>query len=177
MPPRACRIHVCGGRHQCRAQWTGGGGSRNAQQEALRGERSVPRAHGDFAELTHAQRACMLQYSSKVRCVFVTTHVPYAEVPRLLTKERILDTLELGAQAMRRIGCIDGNEQKISVRGSTRMPASTDCLRREAIISPAIELARDRGFDVEGPIPPDTACCPARRAVLCCCITTKAISR
>ena len=57
-----------------------------------------------FAALTHAQRACMLQYSSEVRCVFVTTHVPYAEVPRLLTKERILDTLELGAQAMRRIG-------------------------------------------------------------------------
>ena len=48
-----------------------------------------------FAELTHAQRACMLQYSNEVRCVFVTTHVPYAEVPRLLTKERILDTLEL----------------------------------------------------------------------------------
>ena len=33
----------------------------------------------------------------------------------------------------------------------------------ETIISPAIELARERGFDVEGPIPPDTAFLPAKR--------------
>ena len=45
----------------------------------------------------------MLQYSSEVRAVFVTTHVGYAEVPGLLTKAAILDTIELGAQAMRRI--------------------------------------------------------------------------
>ena len=52
-----------------------------------------------FAAKTHAQCSCMLQYSSEVRCVFVTTHVGYGEVPKLLTRERILDTLELGAQA------------------------------------------------------------------------------
>ena len=118
-----------------------------------------------FAALTHAQRACMLQYSSEVRCVFVTTHVPYAEVPRLLTKERILDTLELGAQAMRRIGCIDGNEPKIGVLGLNPHAGEHGLFGNEedTIISPAIELARDRGFDVEGPIPPDTAFLPAKR--------------
>ena len=118
-----------------------------------------------FAELTHAQRACMLQYSNEVRCVFVTTHVPYAEVPRLLTKERILDTLELGAQAMRRIGCIDGNEPKIGVLGLNPHAGEHGLFgdEEETIISPAIELARDRGFDVEGPIPPDTAFLPAKR--------------
>ena len=67
-----------------------------------------------FAARTHAQCSCMLQYSSEVRCVFVTTHVGYAEVPGLLTRERILDTLELGAQAMRRIR---GSEPKIGVLG------------------------------------------------------------
>ena len=118
-----------------------------------------------FAELTHAQRACMLQYSNEVRCVFVTTHVPYAEVPRLLTKERILDTLELGAQAMRRIGCIDGNEPKIGVLGRNPHAGEHGLFgnEEETIISPAIELARERGFDVEGPIPPDTAFLPAKR--------------
>ena len=107
----------------------------------------------------------MLQYSSEVRCVFVTTHVPYAEVPRLLTKERILDTLELGAQAMRRIGCIDGNEPKIGVLGLNPHAGEHGLFGNEedTIISPAIELARDRGFDVEGPIPPDTAFLPAKR--------------
>ena len=118
-----------------------------------------------FAALTHAQRACMLQYSSEVRCVFVTTHVPYAEVPRLLTKERILDTLELGAQAMRRIGCIDGNEPKIGVLGLNPHAGEHGLFgnEEETIIGPAIETARDRGFDVEGPIPPDTAFLPAKR--------------
>ena len=118
-----------------------------------------------FAALTHAQRACMLQYSSEVRCVFATTHVPYAEVPRLLTKERILDTLELGAQAMRRIGCIDGNEPKIGVLGLNPHAGEHGLFgnEEETIISPAIELARERGFDVEGPIPPDTAFLPAKR--------------
>ena len=33
----------------------------------------------------------------------------------------------------------------------------------EMIIGPAIELARERGFDVEGPIPPATAFLPAKR--------------
>ena len=118
-----------------------------------------------FAALTHAQRACMLQYSSEVRCVFVTTHVPYAEVPRLLTKERILDTLELGAQAMRRIGCIHGNEPKIGVLGLNPHAGEHGLFgnEEETIIGPAIETARDRGFDVEGPIPPDTAFLPAKR--------------
>ncbi len=118
-----------------------------------------------FAALTHAQRACMLQYSSEVRCVFVTTHVPYAEVPRLLTKERILHTLELGAQAMRRIGCIHGNEPKIGVLGLNPHAGEHGLFgnEEETIIGPAIETARDRGFDVEGPIPPDTAFLPAKR--------------
>lgn len=118
-----------------------------------------------FAALTHAQRACMLQYSSEVRCVFVTTHVPYAEVPRLLTKERILDTLELGAQAMRRIGCISGREPKIGVLGLNPHAGEHGLFgsEEETIICPAIETARERGFDVEGPIPPDTAFLPAKR--------------
>lgn len=118
-----------------------------------------------FAALTHAQRACMLQYSSEVRCVFVTTHVPYAEVPRLLTKERILDTLELGAQAMRRIGCISGTEPKIGVLGLNPHAGEHGLFgnEEETIIGPAIETARERGFDVEGPIPPDTAFLPAKR--------------
>ena len=135
-------------------------------KEALRAAGITHPGHTEiFAALTHTRRACMLQYSSEVRCVFVTTHVPYAEVPRLLTKERILDTLELGAQAMRRIGCIDGNEPKIGVLGLNPHAGEHGLFgnEEETIISPAIELARERGFDVEGPIPPDTAFLPAKR--------------
>ena len=69
-------------------------------KEALRAAGIPHPGHTEiFAALTHAQRACMFQYSSEVRCVFVTTHVPYSEVPGLLTQGRILDTLELDPAA------------------------------------------------------------------------------
>jgi len=115
-----------------------------------------------FAAKTHAQRSCMLQYSSEVRCVFVTTHVGYGEVPKLLTRERILDTLELGAQAMRRIR---GSEPKIGVLGLNPHAGEHGLFggEEETVILPAIEAARAKGFDVEGPIPPDTAFIPAKR--------------
>ena len=135
-------------------------------KEALRAAGIAHPGHTEiFAALTHTRRACMLQYSSEVRCVFVTTHVPYAEVPKLLTKERILDTLELGAQAMRRIGCIHGTEPKIGVLGLNPHAGEHGLFgdEEERIIIPAIETARERGFDVEGPIPPDTAFLPAKR--------------
>jgi len=135
-------------------------------KEALRAAGIAHPGHTEiFAALTHTQRACMLQYSSEVRCVFVTTHVPYAEVPKLLTKERILDTLELGAQAMRRIGCINGTEPKIGVLGLNPHAGEHGLFGDEEkqIIIPAIKTARERGFDVEGPIPPDTAFLPAKR--------------
>ena len=132
-------------------------------KEALRAAGIPHPGHTEiFATLTHAERACMLQYSSEVRCVFVTTHVPYAEVPRLLTRERILDTLELGAQALRRIR---GTKPKIGVLGLNPHAGEHGLFgdEEERIIIPAIETARERGFDVEGPIPPDTAFLPAKR--------------
>lgn len=132
-------------------------------KEALRAAGiSFPGHTEIFAAKTHVQRACMLQYSSEVRCVFVTTHVGYAEVPKLLTKERILDTLELGAQAMRRIR---GGEPNIGVLGLNPHAGEHGLFggEEEAVILPAIEAARAKGFDVEGPIPPDTAFLPDKR--------------
>ena len=132
-------------------------------KEALRAAGiSFPGHTEIFAAKTHAQRSCMLQYSSEVRCVFVTTHVGYEEVPKLLTRERILDTLELGAQAMRRIR---GSEPKIGVLGLNPHAGEHGLFggEEETVILPAIETARAKGFDVEGPIPPDTAFIPAKR--------------
>ena len=115
-----------------------------------------------FAAKTHAPRYCMLQYSSEVRAVFVTTHVGYAEVPGLLTKAAILDTIELGAQAMRRIR---GGAPRIVVLGLNPHAGENGLFGREeqGAIIPAIESARKLGLNVEGPVPPDTAFLPAKR--------------
>ena len=115
-----------------------------------------------FTDLTHSQHSCMLQYSSEVRCVFATTHVAYSEVPSLLTTSRILETLELGAQAMKRLR---GGKPKIGVLGLNPHAGEHGLFgaEEEAVIIPAINAARAKGFDVEGPIPPDTAFLPNKR--------------
>src|SRR5207302_5536417 len=40
----------------------------------------------------------------------------------------------------------------------------------ENFIIPAIEAARAKGFDIEGPLPPDTAFLPAKRRITDCFI-------
>ena len=124
-----------------------------------------------FAERMSAARSCMMQYSEEITCSFVTTHVGYAEVPRLLTGERILDVIELTAAALRRIR---GREPKLLVCGLNPHAGENGLFgerEEERIIAPALTEARKRGCDVTGPVPPDTAFTPARRrefdAVIC----------
>jgi 4-hydroxythreonine-4-phosphate dehydrogenase len=124
-----------------------------------------------FAERMGAERSCMMQYSEIITCTFVTVHVGYAEVPSLLTQERILDVVELTAEALRRIR---GKEPKLLVCGLNPHAGEHGLFgngEEERIIEPAIQTAKQRGFQIEGPVPPDTAFTPARRkefdAVIC----------
>lgn len=124
-----------------------------------------------FAERMRAERSCMMQYSEAITCSFVTTHVGYAEVPKLLTGARILDVIELTAAALRRIR---GREPKLLVCGLNPHAGEGGLFgerEEERIIAPALDEARRRGLDVTGPVPPDTAFTPARRsefdAVIC----------
>ena len=101
-----------------------------------------------FASRTNTARSCMMQYSEEITCTFVTVHVGYAQVPALLTKERILDVIELTAAGL------NPHAGEHGLFGDRE---------EERIISPAIEEARARGHDVEGPLPPDTAFLPWKR--------------
>ncbi|MEQ1854673.1 MAG: 4-hydroxythreonine-4-phosphate dehydrogenase PdxA [Chthoniobacteraceae bacterium] len=124
-----------------------------------------------FAERMGAARSCMMQYSEELTCSCVSTHVGYAEVPKLITGERILDVIELTASALRRIR---GREPKLLVCGLNPHAGEGGLFggrEEERIIAPAIDDARRRGMNVTGPVPPDTAFTPARRrefdAVVC----------
>ena len=124
-----------------------------------------------FAERMNAARSCMMQYSEEVTCSFVTTHVGYAEVPKLLKPARILDVIELTAEALRRIR---GREPKLIVCGLNPHAGEHGLFgerEEERFIIPALDEARKRGFDLTGPVPGDTAFTPARRkefdAVVC----------
>ncbi len=133
-------------------------------KEALRAAGVSYPGHTEiFADKTGATRACMFQYSDEVRASFVTVHCGYHEVPMLMTVERILDVIELTAAAMRRIR---RTEPILGVLGLNPHAGEHGLFgngEEERIIEPAMELARQRGITVEGPIPPDTAFLPERR--------------
>ncbi len=113
----------------------------------------------------------MMQYSEELTCTFVTVHVGYAEVPKCLTQERILDVIELTAEGLERIR---GRKPVILVCGLNPHAGEHGLFgdrEEERIIQPAVEQARARGIHVEGPVPPDTAFLAGRRrttdAVVC----------
>ncbi|HZN33760.1 MAG TPA: 4-hydroxythreonine-4-phosphate dehydrogenase PdxA [Pirellulaceae bacterium] len=116
-----------------------------------------------FADRTKAPRSCMMQYSEEITCTFVTVHVGYRDVPGLLTKERILDVIELTADALARLR---SKRPKIVVCGLNPHAGEHGLFgdrEEERIIVPAIEAARAQGIEIEGPLPPDTAFLPAKR--------------
>lgn len=116
-----------------------------------------------FAERMKADRSCMMLTSEELTCSFVTVHVGYHEVPALLSVGRIVDVLELTAAAMTRIR---GRRPKIVVCGLNPHAGEHGLFGRgeeEKIIAPAIEAVRARSFDIEGPLPPDTAFLAPRR--------------
>ena len=116
-----------------------------------------------LAEMTQIERACMMLTSDEITCSLVTIHVGYREVPGLLTQERILETIELTAAAMRRMR---GREPRLLVCGLNPHAGENGLFgdgEEEKIIAPAVAIARSRGLNVTGPLPPDTAFLPKFR--------------
>lgn len=116
-----------------------------------------------FAERAGSDRWCMMQYSEEITCTFATVHVGYADVPKLLTTERVLEVIELSAESLARIR---GHKPKVVVCGLNPHAGEHGLFgnnEEENIIIPAIEAARSEGIDIEGPLPPDTAFLPWKR--------------
>jgi 4-phospho-D-threonate 3-dehydrogenase / 4-phospho-D-erythronate 3-dehydrogenase len=116
-----------------------------------------------LAARTNAERSCMMLTSEAITCSLVTVHVGYRDVPTLLTVASILDTIELTAEAMRRIR---GRAPRLFVCGLNPHAGERGLFgdrEEERIIAPAIEAARAKGIDVHGPFPPDTAFLPKYR--------------
>jgi 4-hydroxythreonine-4-phosphate dehydrogenase len=116
-----------------------------------------------FADRAGSDRWCMMQYSKEITCTFVTVHVGYADVPQLLNTARVLEVIELSAENLERIR---GHRPKVVVCGLNPHAGEHGLFgnnEEERIIIPAIEAARTKGIDVEGPLPPDTAFLPWKR--------------
>jgi 4-hydroxythreonine-4-phosphate dehydrogenase len=110
-----------------------------------------------FTALTNAKRSCMMLYSDKITVSLVTTHIGFSQVSKKISTRRILDVIELTAQAMRQILrraprlAICGLNPHAGERG-----LFGNC-EEEKFIEPAISRARKKGISIEGPLAPDAA--------------------
>ena len=115
-----------------------------------------------FAEKFGAARTCMMLTSEAITVSLVTTHVGYRDVPGLVTTPRIVEVIELTADAMRRLR---GRPPRLVVCGLNPHAGEHGLFgggEEETLIAPAVAAARERGIDVVGPLPPDTAFVPER---------------
>jgi 4-hydroxythreonine-4-phosphate dehydrogenase len=108
-----------------------------------------------YADYTKTKDYSMMLAEGKLRVVHVSTHVSLREACDRAKRDRILKVIELAYNACRSLGIA---EPKIAVAGLNPHAGENGLFGREEIeeISPAIEAARAKGINAEGPIPPDT---------------------
>ncbi|HLT47100.1 MAG TPA: 4-hydroxythreonine-4-phosphate dehydrogenase PdxA [Rubricoccaceae bacterium] len=112
--------------------------------------------HTEFlAARTGAGRFAMMLVSGGLRVALVTIHVPLAAVPGLVTRERILETLETVAGSLRRDFGLAA--PRVAVLGLNPHAGDGGVIGREEIevVGPAVEAARAGGLDARGPFAAD----------------------
>jgi 4-hydroxythreonine-4-phosphate dehydrogenase len=108
-----------------------------------------------LAHLTGSSQSAMMFYSDALRVVLATIHVPLADVPRLITRERVESIVALTARELPRFGF---PRPRIGVAGLNPHAGEHGLFGREDedAIVPAIAACRERGIVVAGPFPADT---------------------
>jgi 4-hydroxythreonine-4-phosphate dehydrogenase len=101
----------------------------------------------------------MMLYSPRIAVSFVTCHQSLRSVPAALTIAGIRRVTALTGQTLRRIR---GTEPKMAILGLNPHAGEDGMFGDEdqCLVAPAVELCRQEGWDVEGPIPPDAAFMP-----------------
>ena len=115
-----------------------------------------------LAERCHAAQVVMMLVGGGLRVALATTHLPLADVPRAITRARLLAVIRVvDADLRQRFGIAS---PRILVAGLNPHSGESGHLGREEIevIGPAIEEARAAGIAAIGPIPADTLFVPER---------------
>jgi 4-hydroxythreonine-4-phosphate dehydrogenase len=119
--------------------------------------------HTEFlAERSGARHVVMMLVGGGLRVALATTHLPLAAVPKAVTRDVVLKTLQVMNEDLRRRFRIA--KPRILVAGLNPHSGESGHLGTEEIevISPAISQAIAQGIDARGPIPADTLFVPDR---------------
>jgi 4-hydroxythreonine-4-phosphate dehydrogenase len=117
-----------------------------------------------LAARTRAALPVMMLLSGTLRVALVTTHLPLADVPRAVTRERLLATLRIVHTDLERHFGLAA--PRMLVLGLNPHAGEAGHLGREEIdiIEPVLAELRREGLKVTGPVPADTAFAPASLA-------------
>ena len=132
----------------------------NKALEFYRGERSDGYTHFDghteiYATYTNTKKYTMMLAHHDLRVVHVSTHVSMREACERVKKDRVLEVIEIAAEACREMGI---PHPRVAVAGLNPHCGENGLFGREELeeIGPAIQEAREKGIQVLGPVPPDS---------------------
>src|SRR5438445_733647 len=131
-------------------------------KEALAAAGMTHSGHTEIlASLSGTRDLAMLLMGDELRVIHVTTHVALRRVPELVTRERVLRTIELAQRTLERLGIPRG---RIAVAGLNPHAGEDGLFGHEekTAIGPAVEAAPGKGLNVTGPLPADTLFSRAR---------------
>ena len=128
-------------------------------QKSLINEAGIPfSGHTEYlAERLRAPLPVMVLVAGTLRVALVTTHVALREVPNLITRARIVATVEIVHHQLREQFALGA--PRIAVCGLNPHAGENRHLGSEDDdeIRPAVEQLRARGWRIDGPLPADTA--------------------
>jgi len=108
-----------------------------------------------YAHYTGTKKYAMLLVEDNLKVIHVSTHVSLRQACDLVKKDRILEVTDLLYNGLQQLG---ETNLKIGIAGLNPHAGDNGLFGTEddMEILPAVEEAKRRGYDVEGPVPPDT---------------------
>jgi len=107
-------------------------------------------------DFTGADQAIMMFEGPRFKVMLVTIHTALANVPGLITKDRVTSTIKLTHDSL--INLFKISDPKIVVCGLNPHAGESGAFGDEEInhIIPSVEEAKKMGINIEGPLPADT---------------------
>jgi 4-phospho-D-threonate 3-dehydrogenase / 4-phospho-D-erythronate 3-dehydrogenase len=108
-----------------------------------------------YAHYTGTAKYAMLLVEDNLKVIHVSTHVSLRQACDLVKKDRIVQVIELLNNGLKQLG---EKNLKIGVAGLNPHAGDSGLFGTEddEEILPAVQEAKRLGYDVEGPVPPDT---------------------
>lgn len=116
-----------------------------------------------LADLTNTEDFSMMLSSPKLKVIHVTTHIGLLDAIQKIQPERVLNVIKMADKTLKDSGIA---QPKIGVCGINPHAGENGLFgygEEEEKIIPAVQLAKEQGIEVEGPLPADTLFFRAQR--------------